>query len=65
MPNAKYIIEAQTRDDRLVVHASTNMRGCAYYLKNNEGILKDVKLYEVKEVKELDLEMINLAIKNY
>lgn len=65
MCNAKYVIEAHTKNNRLIVFTSTNMRGCFYYLKNNNGLFTDLRLYEIKEAKELPLEMISLTLKNY
>lgn len=62
---AKYYLEAHNKTNKEIVYASNNRWGIVNYLKNNDGLFTDFKIYEIKEVKEISLDEMWIRLKKF
>jgi len=62
---ARYYLEAHNKANKEIVYASNNRWGIVNYLKNNDGLFTDFKIYEIKEVKEISLDEMWIRLKKF
>lgn len=62
---ARYYLEAHNKTNKEIVYASNNRLGIINYLKNNDGLFTDFKIYEIKEVKEVSLDEMWIKLKKF
>ena len=62
---ARYYLEAHNKANKEIVYASNNLWSLVSYLRNNDGLFIDLKIYEIKEVKEISLDEVGSRLKKF